>query len=467
MKPLLLGVILCYILLLWSFGWFASRRSRGSEEYLVAGRTFSTPFISALVAGTWIGGVSVVGMAQGAFLHGLCAVWFQAGIWVAMCFTAAFLPRIIRGRKTYSILDVVSHSYDQRVASLAGLFQLIFSIWAITMQIVGGGAILSFILKDTLSSAQGMILTALVFSLYIVLGGMVATAYTNFVHLATIFLGILTGGIYLLQEAGGFPALQSSLPSFYFQPFGDLGFWTLLSWFLVNLTIGVLAQPVINTAASAKDLRHGRLGILLGTLLAIPVPLMAALCGIVARYRYPEIPSIKALPILLSNLPASLSILFLLGMWAPLMSSGSPFLMGATTIVVRGYVVKSFPHLSDKKLLIASRVATLSITALALALGFLVVEILRSITEVAVLLTSVVILVLMGGLFKNPSKRGGILSLVVTLGLLALFLFTGWSRRIHPFWAVCLATVIIMGISTWVERTFKKHAKGGNGTHGL
>ena len=58
MKPLLLGAILFYVLLLWSFGWFASRRSRGSEGYLVAGRTFSTPFISALVAGTWIGGVS-------------------------------------------------------------------------------------------------------------------------------------------------------------------------------------------------------------------------------------------------------------------------------------------------------------------------------------------------------------------------------------------------------------------------
>jgi Na+/proline symporter len=134
------------------------------------------------------------------------------------------------------------------------------------------------------------------------------------------------------------------------------------------------------------------------------------------------------------------------------MSSGSPFLMGATTIVVRGYVVKSFPHLSDKTLLVASRIATLSITALALALGFLVIEILRSVTEIAVLLTSVVILVLMGGLLKNPSKGGGILSLVVSLGLLALFLLTGWSKKIHPFWAVSLATLIIMGISTWVER---------------
>ena len=64
MRSLLLGAIFLYILLLWAIGWVASKRSKGSESYLVADRRFSTPFVSALVAGTWIGGVSVVGMAR-------------------------------------------------------------------------------------------------------------------------------------------------------------------------------------------------------------------------------------------------------------------------------------------------------------------------------------------------------------------------------------------------------------------
>jgi len=64
MKSFFLGAIFLYILLLWAIGWIASKRSKGSESYLVADRRFSTPFVSALVAGTWIGGVSVVGMAR-------------------------------------------------------------------------------------------------------------------------------------------------------------------------------------------------------------------------------------------------------------------------------------------------------------------------------------------------------------------------------------------------------------------
>jgi solute:Na+ symporter, SSS family len=452
MKAVFLATILFYILILWVLGWLASKRSKGSEGYLVASRGFSALWVSALVAGTWVGGVSVVGMAQGAFLHGLSAIWFQVGIWVAMCVTAALLPKIIKGKKTYSILDIVARSYDLRTAHLAGLFHLIFTIGGVTMNIVGGGAILSFILKETLTLSQGMALTAAVFCLYVVQGGIVATAYTSLAHLITIFCGITLGGIYLVNEFGGTALLRASLPPFYFQPLGDLGLWKALSWFIVNLTLGVLAQPVINAAASAKDLHHGRVGILMGTVLAIPVPCIAAFCGIMARSRYPEMASVQALPILLPNLPLLLSLLFLLGMWAPVMSAGGAFLMGATTLIVRGYWVKRFPHLSDKGILISSRIATMCVTLVSLLFAFFVLDILQSLSEIAVLLSSVLILVLVGGVLRHPSKMGGRMALSVTLCLLILFIAMGWSKTVHPLWAVLASTLLIIGVSTWIER---------------
>jgi uncharacterized membrane protein (UPF0136 family) len=126
--------------------------------------------------------------------------------------------------------------------------------------------------------------------------------------------------------------------------------------------------------------------------------------------------------------------------------------MGATTIVIRGYLVKWVSHLSDRQILMASRGVTLAIGAIAFLLGSFVVEILRGITEIAVLLTSVVILVALGGLLKQPSRQGGLLALLVSLGLLLLFLATGWAKKVHPFWPILLATVLIVGVSTWLER---------------
>jgi Na+/proline symporter len=94
-----------YVCLLWlTGGIYVTRKSRSSEAYLVASRGLSIPFISVLIAGTWIGGVSIVGMAQGAYIHG------------------------IRGKKTYSILDVVGSLYDKKTTKLAGILQLIFCL---------------------------------------------------------------------------------------------------------------------------------------------------------------------------------------------------------------------------------------------------------------------------------------------------------------------------------------------------
>lgn len=80
MKAAYLFAIGGYIALLWLTGLYVTRKSRSSEAYLVASRGLSITFISVLIAGTWIGGVSIVGMAQGAYIHGISALWFQMGI---------------------------------------------------------------------------------------------------------------------------------------------------------------------------------------------------------------------------------------------------------------------------------------------------------------------------------------------------------------------------------------------------
>ncbi len=113
MKAVYLLVIACYVALLWATGFLVTRRSRSSDAYLLASRSLSVPLVSVLVAGTWIGGVSVVGMAQGAYIHGVSALWFQAGVWIAMFVTALLLHKIVEG--------AADKSYGIHVARLAGV----------------------------------------------------------------------------------------------------------------------------------------------------------------------------------------------------------------------------------------------------------------------------------------------------------------------------------------------------------
>ncbi|OPY76018.1 MAG: Sodium/pantothenate symporter [Syntrophorhabdus sp. PtaU1.Bin050] len=455
MAGVFLVSILVYICLLWATGLYVTKKSTSTDAYLIASRGLSVPFVAVLTAGTWIGGVSIVGMAQGAYIHGISALWFQAGIWIAMCGTALMLNKIMEGKKTYSILDVVGSLYDAKTARLAGIMQLVFSIWVVTMQIVGGGAILSVILKGQLSFKAGMVLTAAVFTVYNVVGGFTATAYTNLIHICTIFIGMIVGGLYILLNTGAISHMATQ--AHYLRPFGDLGISQALSWAYINFTLGVLAQPVINAASSAKSLRQGRNGILIGNLIAIPVVILAALCGIAAKNLFPHIPSLSALPALLTILPPYLAIPFLISMWAPLMSSGSPFLMGATTLAVRGYVAPFLKLKADKTLLLISRFTTLAIGTVALLLGFFVKEILREVTWIAVLLTAIVYIVFMGWTGKRIGSTYAFASLLGTVIIVLFSFLFGSYKFIHPVWPVTIYVFFVLGIGSIAQRQTKQN----------
>lgn len=450
MLSIYLLAIFGYIGLLWATGVWVTRKSKSTEAYLIASRTLSVPFISVLIAGTWIGGVSIIGMAQGAYLHGVSALWFQVGIWIAMGVTALLLNKIMEGKKVYSILDLVGSLYDQKTARLAGLLQLIFSLWVVTMQIVGGGAILSVLLKGQLSFEGGMILTAVVFTLYNVMGGFVATAYTNLIHIVAIIVGIFLGGLYVVLTTEALPAMAHQ--GHYFHPFGDLGVLQAMSWALINFTLGVLAQPVINTASAAKNLSQGRKGILIGAIISIPVVVMAAVCGIAAKYLFPEIPSLSALPSLLGIVPPYIAVFFLISMWAPLMSSGSPFLMGATTLAVRGYVAPLLKIQKDATLLLISRITTFCLGAVSLLLGFFVKEILREITWIAVFLSAIVYIVFIGWVKTNIHSTYAFASLLGTLLILFFTFVSGIHTTVHPIWPVTVYVFLVMGTGALLAR---------------
>ncbi|MGD0658708.1 MAG: hypothetical protein ABSD38_11645 [Syntrophorhabdales bacterium] len=449
MKSAYVLVIVCYIALLLAVSFLVGRRRSGSSEaYLRASRGLSIPLVSVLIAGTWTGGVSVVGMAQGAFLHGISALWFQVGVWISMPVTAFLLPRIITGERTYSILDVVARLYGSTTARLAGLLQLFFTVWAVAMQVVGGGAILSFMLKGSISFFMGMCITAVVFTVYNMMGGLAATAYTNVIHLSVTAVGIFVGGLYVMASRHG---LGSMSGGYYFTPFGDLGAIQALGLTYINFTLSVLAQPVINTASSAASIRQGRIGIVTGSLITIPIVVMAALCGIMAKSAFPHIPSLSALPALLDLVPPSLGALLLLAMWAPLMSSGSPFLMGATTLAVKGFVAPALHIRNDRGLLLASRLTTLGIGLVALLLGLFVKEILRDIAWLAVVMSAVVYVVFFGWAGRI-SSQWAFVSLLGSIVLLLASAATGLGKVVHPIWPVTVVVFALMGVGLYFSK---------------
>ena len=65
-----------YFLTVVALGVYYSRRSKSTEDFILAGHSLTTPFVTGSVVATWLGGAVILGGATEAFVGG-----FQAIVW--------------------------------------------------------------------------------------------------------------------------------------------------------------------------------------------------------------------------------------------------------------------------------------------------------------------------------------------------------------------------------------------------
>jgi len=122
-----------------------------------------------------------------------------------------------------------------------------------------------------------------------------------------------------------------------------------------------------------------------------------------------------------------------------------PFLMGATTLAVKGFVAPALHIRNDGGLLLASRLTTLGIGLVALLLGLFVKEILGDIAWLAVVMSAVVYVVFFGWAGRISSQWASI-SLPGGIVLLFALPATGLGKLVHPIWLVTAVVFALMGV---------------------
>ena len=75
-SKLILGTLSVYFLSIIGIGIFYSRRAKSTDEFILAGHSLTTPFVTGSVVATWLGGAVILGGAREAYIGG-----FQAIIW--------------------------------------------------------------------------------------------------------------------------------------------------------------------------------------------------------------------------------------------------------------------------------------------------------------------------------------------------------------------------------------------------
>ncbi len=274
-------VILIYLLMVGYVGYVAWRRTKSSEDYLVAGRN-THPYIMALSYGaTFISTAAIVGFGGTAGVYGMGLLWLTflnilVGIFIAFVFFGKRTRKMGHNLSALTFPEFLSKRFNSRfIQYFSGLVIFVGMPLYAAVVLIGMARFVETTLGLNYNIA--LITMAVIVAVYVVFGGIRGVMYTDALQGTIMFFGMaflliatywLFGGVVHANEllsgmASMVPAQAAvtgatgwtSMPTF-----GSPFWWTLVSTLILGVGIGVLSQPQLvvrfMTVKSNKELNR-------------------------------------------------------------------------------------------------------------------------------------------------------------------------------------------------------------------
>jgi len=325
-----------YFLFLAFVGYWQWRKGEKSiNEYLVMGRRLALPGFVASLVSTWYGGI--LGVGEYSYSYGL-SNWLVFGLpyYLGAAAFALFLAKKARRSMLYTIPDQLDRVYG-RGASLAGAL-LVFVTTIPAAYVLQIGFLSESILGIPL--AYGVIGGAFFSVIYVMTGGLRSDVITDRAQFVLMFSGFAAMLIYLVINYGGLGFLNANLPDNHFTFSGGRPITYILVWYFIAL--GTLVDPAFfQRCFAAKSEKVAQRGIFIAIGFWALFDFMTTSTGLYARAILPNLTDpATAYPMLaVKVLPGFLRSLFILGLFATVMSTVDSF-----TLIAGQTIGKDFIH---------------------------------------------------------------------------------------------------------------------------
>ncbi|QQE77580.1 sodium:solute symporter [Alicyclobacillus sp. SO9] len=322
-----LVLLLTYTGVLLLLSYTSKKKANNAGQFLDGGRQFTTFQVFVLMTAMWGASMFSVEIDTG-FRAGISAIWFGVSTIVASLFIATFLLGRFRRIGYLTNSNLIGQRYGQRARDVAALvIGLTFPIFAMK-NVLAAASFLHIMLHWNL--AVVLIATTMLVVLYVSFGGLWSLAYVQVINLVLFSAGLAVAAYYVLQNHQLVDTTVTSSPGFF--SLHGVGLSTIIVWFGMSLLNSVSAQAEFQTISAAKDIRTGRRGVYLSSIVLVGFAVIPALLGMAAREHLGSRASgLLAFPSYLKTVAPHWALLFIgLGFWsaaliwcAPLMFSGA------------------------------------------------------------------------------------------------------------------------------------------------
>jgi solute:Na+ symporter, SSS family len=358
-----------YLILNVGIGFWASKKIKNTEDFVLAGRKLSFALASMVTFATWFGSETMMG-APSEFIKGGILGVIEEPFGAALCLilVGLFYARTFYRLNILTFCDFFKIRFGQKAEIISAILIVPSYFSWITAQLVAMGVLIQIISGVTL--LQGIVFGATLVMVYTLLGGMWSVSITDFLHNIILIIGLVILAFIFFEKAGGLPKIIQSTPEGFFRPIPiDFNFKSIITYLFAWITIGlgsIPQQDVFQRVMSAKNENIAAKSSITAGILYITIALLPLFIGLAASQIYPEL-LLKDHKMLILNLVLKftnpiIQVLFFGALISAIMSTSSGAILAPASVIGENLIKSIFPEISDKNLLLWIRISIVIVT---------------------------------------------------------------------------------------------------------
>ena len=437
MNYTLITCVVLYLLGTLAIGVWAGSRIHNTADFAIAGRSLPLIMVVTTTFATWFGAETVMGIPSKFVQGGLNAIVedpFGAGFCLVLVgvFFAARLYKL----NLLTIGDYYRQRYGKGIEIFCSVAIILSYLGWVAAQITALGMVFSVLTNGAMSDTTGMIIGTLSVLIYVVAGGFLAIAITDFIQVIVLVVGLSVIAFFSADLAGGTAPVfaladKNNLWNFLPPPkFHDIVFFFAAA---ITMMIGSIPQQdIFQRVMSAKNAPTARAGAIIGGLSYIAfafIPMFIVGAALIvmgdtglalAKNDYQRL-----LPtFVMTKMPLIMQILFFGALLSAIKSTSSATLLAPSTSFVENILKNLRPGMNDKQQLFAVRVSIVGFAAIVLTYAIVmhgtpIYDLVSSAYQVT--LVAAFVPLVMGMYWKRATTQGATLS--VSMGLLTWLTF--------------------------------------------
>ena len=452
---MLVAVWIITFCLIIGIGVYAGTKITSSNQWSGGDKILSALSLGCVFAAWQVGGMAIVGAAQNGYNLGIAGSWYSIAGSFYFIFLALFAKTIRENMPGQSVPEYLQAKFDIRTTRLYSYAWIVYGFLYIPIQL------------KTVSSIIQIVLPGLNLSIAMFIGVTIAVIYTSFSGMrgASAVGRVVCIGIYILliafvainlPKVGGYNGLIDKLPAEYNDVF-NMPLHRIIAWILGGCISTAVMQSVLQPLLSAKDPEAATKGSILGYVIAAPICILTALCGMMSKASGANLGNgttafAYAIKTFSSPLFAGIVFAFATMIIAATMAT---MMLATGTIITNVYKTEINPNATDKQVLKISKLITFVFAFLTLIPANLIPS--NSLTNLFLTLQHVAAApvsfsILAGLMWKKATKQGAFWSMLCGMIVGISWMLLGLTDKLEAVYPVVLVTYsvgIIVSLMTY------------------